>query len=61
MSAYLATHVPSDQQTAENIGEVGPLSTFPSMNVREWADNYCRSEMIMKDFKFKKVSRWFSG
>lgn len=32
-----------------------PVSAHPSMTVRQWADDYCHSQKIMKEFNFKKV------
>lgn len=68
MSMYVAREADSYTTTRRNFsgsgnrGESGaeqtriePISLAPSMTVRAWADDYCRSEKILKDFKFSKA------
>lgn len=38
------------------VERLAPLPLAPQMSVREWADDYCQSTKILKDFKFSKVA-----
>jgi len=40
----------------EAIERLAPLPLGPQMSVREWADDYCHSAKILKDFNFRKVA-----
>ena len=40
----------------ESVERLAPLPLGPQMSVREWADDYCQSTKILKDFNFRKVA-----
>lgn len=50
MSAY-----DSMSGSPDAVRRPAPLPLAPQLSVREWADDYCQSTKILKDFNFRKV------